>query len=147
MNLFQIVLKPLLIITLSSLALSLVEGLVIKSTTISFISSKVRTSRIHTIAEPQQPPQLYLPIQHQVATENRFYSEETINTIMTTKDDDKMKPSFGIKSNKPVQKHTQMKSLTSFDVKSCWSKAGVGTCFVLEETNHKKFQVVFDLGW
>lgn len=38
------------------------------------------------------------------------------------------------------------KSQPSFDVKSCWSKAGIGTCFVLEETTHKKFQVVFDLG-
>mmetsp|Transcript_5795 Transcript_5795/g.8709 ORF Transcript_5795/g.8709 Transcript_5795/m.8709 type:complete len:471 (-) Transcript_5795:145-1557(-) len=34
----------------------------------------------------------------------------------------------------------------SLDVKSCWSKAGIGTCFVLEETQHKKFQVVFDMG-
>ncbi len=38
-------------------------------------------------------------------------------------------------------------SLPSFDVKACWSKAGIGTCFVLEETTHKKFDIVFDIGW
>jgi hypothetical protein len=40
-----------------------------------------------------------------------------------------------------------MQSKTSFRVKSCWSKAGIGTCFILEEQQHKKFEVVFDLGW
>lgn len=38
-------------------------------------------------------------------------------------------------------------SETSFAVKHSWSKAGIGTCFVLEEQTHGKFQVVFDLGW
>ncbi len=40
-----------------------------------------------------------------------------------------------------------MQIKTSFRVKSCWSKAGIGTCFILEEEQHKKFEVVFDLGW
>lgn len=40
-----------------------------------------------------------------------------------------------------------MESKTSFRVKSCWSKAGIGTCFILEEEQHKNFEVVFDLGW
>ena len=128
MKLFQTILKPL-IVTLSSLALG--EGLTIKSTTNSFISSKVRTSRIHTIAEPQQ---LNFPTQD--TSDKKIYIEETVNKIT---------PSFGLKSR--IEKREQMKDLTSFDVKACWSKAGVGTCFVLEETNHKKFQVVFDLGW
>jgi len=34
----------------------------------------------------------------------------------------------------------------SFHVKSSWSKAGIGTCFVLEDNTNKKFNVVFDLG-
>jgi len=35
-----------------------------------------------------------------------------------------------------------------FDVKACWSQAGVGTSFVLEERaeNNKGFNIVFDLG-
>ena len=35
----------------------------------------------------------------------------------------------------------------SFDVKACWSKAGIGTCFVLQEMTQKKFEIVFDIGW
>ncbi len=46
-----------------------------------------------------------------------------------------------------IRKTDVTKSLPSFDVKACWSKAGIGTCFVLEEVNHKKFDIVFDIGW
>lgn len=53
-----------------------------------------------------------------------------------------------INKNQNQKKQTHHKNTEpSLDVKSCWSKAGIGTCFVLEETQHKKFQVVFDLGW
>ena len=45
------------------------------------------------------------------------------------------------------KKNQRRNTEPSLAVKSCWSKAGIGTCFVLEETQHKKFQVVFDLGW
>ena len=36
-----------------------------------------------------------------------------------------------------------------FNIKACWSKAGVGTCIVLEQTSmsKKKMRLVFDLGW
>jgi hypothetical protein len=46
----------------------------------------------------------------------------------------------------------------AFEVRSCWSKAGIGTCFVLEQkmpehsmkmSNKVKsgMKIVFDLGW
>jgi len=36
-----------------------------------------------------------------------------------------------------------------FDVKACWSKAGIGTSIVLQQRseNKKGFKLVFDLGW
>jgi len=36
-----------------------------------------------------------------------------------------------------------------FDVKACWSKAGIGTSIVLQQRseNNKGFKLVFDLGW
>ncbi len=48
-----------------------------------------------------------------------------------------------IHSGKKVQQ------MRMFDVKACWSQAGVGTSFVLEERteNNKGFNIVFDLGW
>ena len=47
---------------------------------------------------------------------------------------------------------------SAFDIKSCWSKAGVGTCFVLQEKMPKDsiktskkaksgMKIVFDMGW
>jgi hypothetical protein len=62
--------------------------------------------------------------------------------IIMPKDNSRSSSSSSSKNN--IKKN---KSQPSFDVKSCWSKAGIGTCFVLEETTHKKFQLVFDLGW
>jgi hypothetical protein len=36
-----------------------------------------------------------------------------------------------------------------FEIKACWSKAGIGSSIVLQQKsdNDKGFKLVFDLGW
>ena len=37
----------------------------------------------------------------------------------------------------------------NFDVKACWSKAGIGTSILLQQRtqNNKGFKIALDLGW
>jgi hypothetical protein len=44
-----------------------------------------------------------------------------------------------------------MKVGRHFEVKACWSKAGIGTSIILQQksdnSDNKGFKLVFDLGW
>lgn len=52
-----------------------------------------------------------------------------------------------------IERSQQLNSMPqnarSFDVKACWSKAGIGTSIVIQQRSdtNKGFQIVFDLGW
>ena len=79
------------------------------------------------------------------STSARVLSSKITTTIKNTKPEIEKVIMTKTKTSKETKSNTKLPP--SFDVKACWSKAGIGTCFVLQEMTQKKFDIVFDIGW
>jgi hypothetical protein len=120
-------------------ALTVSHRVRLSSSSSSSIDSRTRTA---TTAEKNvlyvlQDPDQELHRNHKNNNNNnnkihhRQYSERIMNKM----------------PNKKTTMAPRSSSNTSLKVKACWSKAGIGTCFVLQQCQNEKFKMVFDLGW
>ena len=134
----------------------------VSQSTISFLIGIATLVHVVEITQGFSPEQQ--KHHHTISTNNNYYFmstkkvknnnlnlnlDEVISTATIMEQEKKVKATRSIKnpssSSSPKKKFDSL--LPSFDIKACWSKAGIGTCFVLEETTYKKFDIVFDIGW